>query len=408
MLLTDILEQHLEEVAMLSSRRMRSVRSSQQHLATLTELDRRIDAHLDGLNVDAESAWTLCEQTLKFDAVGEVFVGAHVALASGIPEHIQKIVETACAAPLTLPGLIAALGWLPYPRVASLVQSLSASEIAEHRYVAVAVQALQRVDGDWLAKALHDTSALVQARAGRAVGELGRVDLVSQLLELNQSKDEGVAFWSCWSAALLGDESAVTALQRFASVPDYADEALAVVLRRLSPQAAGKWLEELAQDEVNVRLVMQGAGIVGDPMFVPGLINMMSVAEMARIAADSFCNITGAKLAENKLDAAPPPENEDAPVQVDPDDDLPWPNPQRVLEWWEKNATCFNENTRYFVGETITPGHLRRILHYGNQKQRRSAALELAMCSPGLPLFETTAPGNLQLQRLGVLSQADT
>lgn len=129
MFLTDILEQQLEEAAMLSSRHMRSVRSALQHLATLTELDRRIDAHLDCLNVDAENAWTLCETTLKFDEAGEVFVAAQVALASGIPECIQKIVEISCAAPLTFPGLIAALDWLPYARVASFVQSLSVSDI---------------------------------------------------------------------------------------------------------------------------------------------------------------------------------------------------------------------------------------------------------------------------------------
>ena len=400
-LLADIVEQHLEEAVMLASRRMRSVRSSLQSLATLVELDCRIDAHLDGLLVDAENAWTLCAATLKFDEAGEVFVGAQVALASGISEPIQKIVEIACSTPHTLPGLISALGWLPYPRVASLVLSLSVSEIAEHRYVAVAVQALHRVGGDWVQKALHDKSTLLQARACRAVGELGRADLVPQLQVLNQSADEAVVFWSCWSAALLGDLSAVAALKRFATAPDYANDALDVVLRRLPPQAANLWLEELAQDEANVRLIMQGAGIVGDPAFVPGLIGMLSVPELMRIAAGAFCTITGVNLVDAKLDAPPPPENDDAPTQVDPDDDLPWPEPQRVFAWWEKNETRFEPETRYLLGQPVTPEHLRSVLRHGNQKQRYGAALELAMRTPGTPVFETTAPGFLQQKRLG-------
>jgi len=401
MQLAGILEQHLEEVAMLVSRRMRSVRSPLQNLATLTQLDRRIDAHLDGLNVDTENAWTLCEATLKFDEAGEVFVGAQVALASGDPGRILKIVEIACAAPLTLAGLIAALGWLPYPRIASLVQSLSVSEIAEHRYVAVAAQALHRVSGDWVQKALHDTSILVQARACHAVGELGRADLVPQLQALNQSKDQAVVFWSCWSAALSGDLSALAALKRFATAPEHAGDALAVVLRRLPPHAAGLWLEEQAQDEANVRLIMQGAGIVGDPAFVPGLIGMMSVPELMRIAAEAFCTITGVNLVDAKLDAPPPPANDDAPVQVDPDDDLPWPDPQRVFAWWENNETRFEPETRYLLGQPVTPEHLHAVLRHGNQKQRYGAALELAMRTPGTPVFETGAPGFLQQQRLG-------
>ena len=51
---------------------MRSECNPLQNLTTLVELDRRIDAHLDGLNVDPGSAWTRCEQALKFDDAGEV------------------------------------------------------------------------------------------------------------------------------------------------------------------------------------------------------------------------------------------------------------------------------------------------------------------------------------------------
>lgn len=401
LILSHILEQHLEEAVMLSSRRMRYVLSPLQNLATVTKLDWRIDAHLDGLNVDTENAWILCETTLKFDEAGEVFVGVQVALAGGDPVRIQKIVEIACAAPHTSAGLIAALGWLPYPRIASVIQPLSTSEIAEQRYIAVAAQALHRVSGDWVQKALHDTSVLVQARACRAVGELGRADLVPQLQALHQSKEETVAFWSCWSAALLGDLSAVTALKRFAIAPEYTDDALAVVLRRLLPQAAGLWLEELAQDEVNVRLVIRGAGIVGDPVFVPGLISTMSMPELARVAAESFCNITGVNLADAKLEAAPPPVNDDEPVQADADDELPWPDPPRVFEWWKSNGARYEQGMRYLLSQPATPEHLQSVLRHGNQKQRYGAALELAMLKPGTLLFATDAPGALQQQRLG-------
>jgi hypothetical protein len=91
LILSNILDQHLEESAMLSGRRMRDVRGPVYRLNSLAQLDRRIDAHLDGLRVDAESAWELCEHELKYEDAGEVFVGVQVALASGEQEHFDHV-----------------------------------------------------------------------------------------------------------------------------------------------------------------------------------------------------------------------------------------------------------------------------------------------------------------------------
>lgn len=403
--LLNIYEQHLEEASMLAVRRNLLVGSAAQKLDSLAELDDRINAHLEGLYVDAENAYLLCERTLEFGEASEVFVGALAALASGNPGYIQEMNDVACATPSTRPGLISALGWLPYARVASFIQSLSASEITEQRYVATAAQAIHRVSDEWVQRALNDKSALVQARACRAIGELGRVDLVPQLRAQQQSKDDAVAFWSCWSAAVLGDVSAATLLKRFATAPDHADDALAVGLRRLPPHAAKAWIEELAQDEANVRSVIQGVAIVGDPAFVPGLIAMMSVKDLARIAAESFCAITGVNLAEQKLEVlAPAPANEEEETAIDPDEFLPWPDAARVSAWWDKNAAQFSAGTRYLLGKTVTPEHLQWVLRYGNQKLRHGAALELSMLAPGTPIFNISAPAWIQQKLLGLTS----
>ncbi len=41
-------------------------------------------------------------------------------------------------------------------------------------------------------------------------------------------------------------------------------------------------------------------------------------------------------------------------------------------------------------------------LKNGKQRQRRAAAIELAMCQPDQPLFNTCAPGFRQLALLGL------
>jgi uncharacterized protein (TIGR02270 family) len=402
LILQDILEQHLEEASILITRRMLSVRSPLHTLVTLTQLDRRIDAHLDGLGVDPESAWVLGESLLKFGDAGEVFVGAQLALASDDPGRFERMLELVCATWETAPGLMTALAWVPYARIAPAVPPMLTHAAAEHRAIAVAAHAAHRINGGWIEQALYDDSPLVRARACRAVGELGRADLIAPLRTQFYADDASVALWSCWSAAVLGDVEAVTALKRYVDTPEFYEHALDVVLRRLGVGGAA-WLQELAQDERNVRAVVQGAAVVGDPEFVPGLIDMMHIPAFARIAAESFCTITGANLADDKLDTAPPAvENEnDAPVD-DPDDLLSWPDPERVSAWWSQHQARFKPGRRYLLGKPVTSEHLEWVLRHGNQKLRHGAAVELAMLRTGTSVFETRAPALRQKQFLGL------
>lgn len=405
MLITDILEQHIEEAEILATRRMNSAGSPLQTLGTLTQLDRRIEAHLDGLLVDVKSAWELCERELKFADAGEVFVGMQVALTGGDPARIEKMIEIACVSPRTLRGVIFALNWLPFESASALVQTLFVSSVAEQRYVAVAARAAQRCNGEWLRQALNDASAFVQARACRAVGELGRVDLIPPLQALRQSKDEPVAFWSCWSVALLGDAPAAIALKKFTTSPAYAEDALSVAFRRLPLQAAQDWIGELADNEANSRVLLLGVGILGDPTYIPGLIAMMSDQEHARIAAESFCTITGVNLADEKLEAPAPmseTENDDSPD--DPDEFLPWPDVTRVAAWWDRNGARFNPGTRYLLGKPITVEQLQWALRNANQKIRHGAALELSMLRTDTPVFNVYAPAQVQLKILGEMN----
>jgi uncharacterized protein (TIGR02270 family) len=62
---------------------------------------------------------------------------------------------------------------------------------------------------------------------------------------------------------------------------------------------------------------------------------------------------------------------------------------------------CFQSGARYLVGTPVSDIHCRRILRLGMQRQRKAAALELALVNPGTVLFETRAPGFRQRALLG-------
>jgi uncharacterized protein (TIGR02270 family) len=136
----------------------------------------------------------------------------------------------------------------------------------------------------------------------------------------------------------------------------------------------------------------------------------MSIPEMARVAGESFTMITGVDIAYEDLEgewpegfeAGPTEEPEDEDVEMDPDEDLPWPEPKLIHEWWSKNKKNFRNGTRYLCGKPISEQQCQHVLRNGYQRQRAAAAIELAMMKPGQPLFEVRAPGFRQQQLLGL------
>jgi uncharacterized protein (TIGR02270 family) len=119
--------------------------------------------------------------------------------------------------------------------------------------------------------------------------------------------------------------------------------------------------------------------------------------------------ITGVDLAYRDLERKPPEDFNAGPtedpkdenVEMDPDDNLPWPEPALVQKWWDKNRGQFQSGTRYLLGKPMTVDWLKTVLRDGRQRQRAAAALELAIRNPGEPLFNVAAPGFRQQKILG-------
>jgi len=147
--------------------------------------------------------------------------------------------------------------------------------------------------------------------------------------------------------------------------------------------------------------------VIGDPVLLPWLFQQMAIPEVARVAGESFSMISGVDLAYDDLDgewpegfeAGPTEDPEDENVEMDADEDLPWPNVELIQQWWNKNRLSYQNGTRCLCGPVMSIGSLNRVLRTGFQRQRIAAALELAIHQPGTPLFETRAPGFVQ-QRL--------
>lgn len=413
--LPDIVSQHAEEAAFLWILRDHAVGAPHYSLKDLAKLDGRIEAHLDGLRIAGDEGRAALEADLAREEPGEAFAAAVLALETGERDRFDRVLAAARAAPEMRRGLVSACGWVAWEALEGRIAELAGGGSAFLQAIGIGACALHRADpGPALDAALADPDPWLRARAARAAGELGRRDLISRLLAELAGEVEACRFWAAWSAVRLGERAA--ALELLKSLPlsgsPYGERAAFLAVRAMAPEAAQSWLKTLAQNPKWLRLTIRAIGARGDPSYLPWLIECMSEPAMARPAGESVSMITGLDLAYEDLDGDAPegfeagpseaPEEED--VALDSDEDLPWPAAGAIQRWWDANRGRFEAGGRYLLGRPVAEAQCRQVLREGFQRQRRAAALELALTDPERALYETRAPGPRQLRELEAVS----
>ncbi len=403
-----VVQQHAEEAAFLWFLRDHAIRQPHYSLKDLASLDERIDAHVDGLRVAGEPGWKLCQQELSWNEPGEIFAAAFLALDSERQDRIDQVLELALTAPELESGLISAMGWTSLPSVVRQLDAFLASKQPAVRRIGLAGYAVRRLDpGPLLARFLKDDHPRVRTRALKAVGELGRGDLLPTVLQSIRDSDAECRFYAAWAAALCGQRYVpiMQTLIEFAQRPGLRQhQALAMALRSLDVPAAKAWLQRMGPVPATLRLATIGIGVLGDPEMMGVLIELMKNDAVARVAGESFSMITGVDLAYDDLERTAPDGFESGPtedaadedVALDEDENLPWPNPQLVADWWTTHHTDFQPGHRHLCGREINVESLCKTLVDGTQRQRAAAALELALLQPNQPLFDVRARGNWQ------------
>jgi uncharacterized protein (TIGR02270 family) len=408
-----IVDQHAQEAVSLALLRQGAVCAPHYSLRDLVKLDYRLDANLDGLRLADDVGWELCTELLKEEGAAGVFTAAAVAFSSGNEARVQEVTEVANGKVNWLRGIVAALGWLPFVQAGSHIRKLLAAKAPALWRVGLGAAAIHRqYPGPRLLEAIKQTDPLLKARALRAVGELGRNELVDVAASSMFSDDEAVRFPAAWSVALLnGSSKAITVLKSMVeSKGPLREKALEVTVRRMELESAKAWQHHLTQRPDQARLAIAGAGAIGAPELITWLIVQMNQPPLARVAGEAFTMTTGLDIVAEHLEGKSPdgftPGPNDSPeddnIAMDEDESLPWPDSVLIQEWWQKNRGQFQNGTRYLLGKPLTLEWLQHVLRVGRQRQRSAAALELAFRQPGQPLFNVAAPGFRQAATLGV------
>ncbi|MEK1908530.1 MAG: TIGR02270 family protein [Pseudomonas chlororaphis] len=409
--LSIVIDQHIEEATFLAGLRDLAVHAPHYDLAHLLDLDKRIEAHLDALQIGGLKSLDLVLQQLTPNAQGEIFAATVLAFEAANTCAMAQLAEHLRAHPDGARYMGAALGWLDWPRVEPWVEKLLGSPQALFRCIGLAACGMHRRDpGAVLIAGLAHADTAVIAQAARTAGELRRRDLMPAIRAHRQHQEAAPRFWANWATAQMGDEEALEPLRQFAEQPgEFQYRALCVWLAWQKREYSIAWIRQLMQNPGQRRIGIQAVGLLGDPVSVPWLIQQMSDLPHARVAGEAFSLMTGADLALLDLelqdlpdfDAGPNDDSEDANVVMDPDENLPWPDPRLIAAWWQTHAGDFQAGVGYVLGLQQSESSYRQALVRGQQRQRIAAACGIARLRPTEVLFPTSAPAWRQKALLG-------
>lgn len=410
MILEDVITEHAEEAAFLWQQREMAVRAPDFDLSGIVAWDERVVAHLDGLRIAGEVGWRIGKE-IGWDLPGEYFTAMAQAIQQGKPAWMKEVMDAAEEDPDATRGVIAAFGWTDAQALRGLVKQLLSTRNPFGRQLGIAACAIHRVNpGAALTEALASDFPGERARALRAIGELGIVDLVPRLEEQLEHEDEEVRFWAAWSAGLLGSESALRVLGLFAANDCRRRRpALELLVRRLPAEAGKDWLRQNLRGKEQLRWALIGSGLQGDPFYLEPLFKQFSNEDVARVAGEAFEMITGLNIFEQSLEVL---EEVEVVDQIDLDDEeddtedlgedqgLVVPDPEKMRPWLDEHQGKFPVGEPLFCGQPRSREQSATILFAGRQRQRRVAALDAAIAAPGSVLFETRAPGRRQFEQL--------
>lgn len=409
--LSPILHQHTEEASFLAALRDYAMRAPHYDLEHIDTLDSRIDAHLDGLRIAGTTGLETLLTQLGPHAIGEMFASVVLAFEAGNAQVLSRLSEHLRSALETERGYLMALGWLDWEWISPWIDRMLAAPDPLFHRLGLAACGMHRHDpGPALLTGLSHADPSVLARAARTAGELRRRDLMPTIRAHRLHPDPATRFWANWATAQMGDEHALEPLRQFAEQPgEFQYRALCVLLAWQKREDSITWIRQLIETPEQQRIGIQAIGLLGDPFSVPWLIQQMSDLSHARVAGEAFSLITGADLALLDLelqdlpdfDAGPNDDPEDANVAMDPDENLPWPDPQLIAAWWRAHGGDFQAGVGYVLGLQQSESSYRRVLVQGQQRQRIAAAFGVARWRPNEVLFPTSAPAWRQKMLLG-------
>jgi uncharacterized protein (TIGR02270 family) len=376
------------------------------------DTERRLLAHLDGLVYGGlPVAERILSAALASDDPGEVAVATWCLVQAEDADHQDTVFDVMCSAEPSKQVVMGRALWLSSRVDLSRLVPLWSSGTPLLR--AMVLDLFAPREAEWvrerLDQALRSGAPPVVAAALRAIRRfrdrafLSHVqslldrphpEYLSELIGTGLVLGERKAWQVCREASERSGDSCRYPLALLATSPDANDRA--AVCKKTSDAVVG-------------RHAVWALGFAGDAASAEVLLQAMSNASHAKIAAEAFSAISGLAIAGGleSSDEAPTKDvrPEDPPPVVRSEDDLPQPRVEAVRQWWAKERARFLPGIRYIHGQPRKAAPLKAALRTAHTWRREVLLVELASAGE-VPKIELKGWGREQLPLLGGLSRA--
>ncbi|TGP20064.1 MULTISPECIES: HEAT repeat domain-containing protein [unclassified Mesorhizobium] len=291
----DIVRQHVEQAAFLWAQRDMLMAQDPRDEKVIADIDRRLEANLDGVRVAGPAAWPFIVVAYEdFPETGELFLYGWAAIEQTDGRRILEAVELGRTRDDGAHGLVGALAWQDAKAIAPLVRNWIVSEDEFKRYLAAAACLEHGVDPkDLLVRLIRDPDVRVRATTLRLAGKVKRADLVREIAAALESQHEPVRLSSALSLNELGFAAlAKPELQRqvLANGPD-ALTALRAIVKIGPDKDVRTWMGGLLKSPDTAPLAVRGAGMLGDRSILNWLVQQMRNPALAVAAGGALLEL---------------------------------------------------------------------------------------------------------------------
>lgn len=415
MILIDILEEHMEEADFLWQQRKNALTDRVYNLTDMAELEERLLAHLDGLVLGEKEAWKLLEPTLSSGGEGEVFTAAFVALDSRVSTMIDLVNKTFSEAEGdVLNGICYAYKHTMNSEVENILCPLLDSD--NGLILAASIDSLSfrrnSIDANKLQTFLSNKDPKIVTATLKAIRRLRVSQLREDVERLLENEIIEVRIEAIKTGLLLGSRKTLEACRRMIIKRIEGTDQLIEYPGLMGQPDDVNILMNALKEPGLVRNAVTALGLLGNISTIELLIQCAADPKLSRLAGESLSIITGVDLGKEKLVAEKPQEpkesslteEEEEEFVTDPDEDLPYPDAEKLNAWWRSNAAKFDKRVRYRNGKPYDKQVLIEILRNGNLPDRHYAAFELALMDTTAPYLETHAFSTLQMKVMGAIA----
>lgn len=298
----EVIQAHFDEAAYLYSEFVLETAATIPKAAYLKGVEQRLHANLEGLLINAEAAWPLCEGALEEDDPGAFFVAAYLAFHSAELDKVKPVVEAGKSQSALLQAVSYGLAWHPWNKSGFWAEKFATAK--QLAIVSIGLFCFQLhkqpapvTYASLLEKTLAANEHPVSLNLLSGIQKNQDASALSALRNYQSDELHEVYFQVLKTRAGLQDSSALSLLKHFVlSENDFREQAIAICFSSLEKQEAKQWVAELKQTPDSERWMLLAIAELNEQALLPWVIKQMEFPHLSRIAGQVFCRLTGFDL----------------------------------------------------------------------------------------------------------------